>query len=268
LFSPSPPPFVAGLFGFMTMLALAVNPVPAAAKDAEALASPASATVVVAAAIDGDTLQLADGSMLRLAAILAPKGAEPLAAAARAALTRFIGLPLRLEFGPRRTDRHGRLLAQAWFEIPDTGEEWWLQQMLVEEGLARVASTDDMRARVVELLQLEAQARDAGRGLWADPTYRVRTPTDAGQAVDSFQIVEGRVQKAALVHGTGYLNFGADYKTDFTLSFDGESLRLLRDSGVDFKSLDGARLRARGWLRYFNGPLIDITHPEQIEVLP
>jgi len=268
LFSPSPPPFLAGLFGFMTVLALAVNPVPAATKDAEAVRAPAVAIVVVAAAIDGDTLQLTDGRVLRLAAILAPKGAEPLAGAARAALTQTVGLPLRLEFGPRRTDRHGRLLAQAWLAFPDAGEQRWLQQMLVEEGLARVASTDDMRARVTELLQLEAQARDAGRGLWGDPAYRVRTPVDAGQALDSFQIVEGRVQKAALVHGSGYLNFGADYKTDFTLSFDDESLRLLRDSGVDFKSLEGARLRARGWLRYFNGPLIDITHPEQIEVLP
>jgi hypothetical protein len=41
----------------------------------------------------------------------------------------------------------------------------------------------------------------------------------------------------------------------------------LRESGIVFKSLQGVRLRARGWLRSFNGPLIDITHPEQIEVL-
>ena len=199
--------------------------------------------------------------------ILAPKGAEPLAATARTAVAAVVGRPLLLEFGPRRTDRHGRLLAQAWLAAADGTKEVWLQEMLLTQGLARVASTEDTRALVPELLRIEAQARAAGRGLWADPAYRVRTPADAGDALDSFQIVEGRVLAAALVRNGGYLNFGADYKTDFTLGFNRESLQRLQESGIDFKSLRGVRLRARGWLRSFNGPLIDITHPEQIEVL-
>jgi len=31
--------------------------------------------------------------------------------------------------------------------------------------------------------------------------------------------------------------------------------------------LKDQRVRVRGWVRQFNGPLIDVTHPEQIEVL-
>jgi micrococcal nuclease len=247
----------------MTVLAVAVNPVPATADDPDAAAT----AVVIAAAIDGDTLELTDGRVLRLAAVMAPKGAEPLADAARAALAEAVGRPLLLEFGARRTDRHGRLLAQAWLAAADGTKQGWLQALLLAEGLARVASTDDTRALVPELLRLEAQARSAGRGLWADPAYRVRTPADAGDALNSFQIVEGRVLAAALLRNGGYLNFGADYKTDFTLSFSPESLRRLKESGIVFKSLQGVRLRARGWLRSFNGPLIDITDPEQIEVL-
>jgi endonuclease YncB( thermonuclease family) len=257
---------MAGLLGrFMTVLALAVNPVPAAAADPAGDESTTPA--VVAAAVDGDTLQLADGRLLRLAAILAPKGTEPLAEAARAALSTVAGRPLLLEFGPLRADRHGRLLAQAWLATADGAQGAWLQDMLVAQGLARVASTDDARARIPELLRIEAAARAGRRGLWSDPVYRVRTPDDLGDGLNSFQIVEGRVRAAALVSGAGYLNFGADYKTDFTLSFSRESLRRLKESGIDFKSLQGVRLRARGWLRSFNGPLIDITHPEQIEVL-
>ena len=247
----------------MTVLAVAVNPVPAVAADADTLDPGA----VIAAAIDGDTVQLADGRLLRMAAIMAPKGEEPLAAAASAALAEAAGRSLLLEFGPRHTDRHGRLLAQAWLAVADGTKEAWLQAILVGEGLARVAGTEDTRASVPELLRLEEQARSARRGLWADPAYRVRTPDDLDGALNSFQIVEGRVLAAALVRGGGYLNFGADYKTDFTLSFSRESLRRLKENGVVFKSLQGVRLRARGWLRTFNGPLIDISHPEQIEVL-
>jgi len=250
---------------FMIVLAVAVNPVTSAAADADALDPGAGA--VIAAAIDGDTLQLADGRLLRLAAIMAPKGAEPLAAAASTAFAEAAGRSLLLEFGPRQMDRHGRLLAQAWLAAADGTKEAWLQAMLVGEGLARVAGTEDTRASVLELLRIEEQARNARRGLWADPAYRVRTPDDLGAALNSFQIVQGRVLAVALVRSGGYLNFGADYKTDFTLSFSRESLRRLQESGLVFKSLQGVRLRARGWLRSFNGPLIDITHPEQIEVL-
>lgn len=33
------------------------------------------------------------------------------------------------------------------------------------------------------------------------------------------------------------------------------------------KSYKGHILRVRGWLKSFNGPMIEATHPEQIEVL-
>ena len=103
--------------------------------------------------------------------------------------------------------------------------------------------------------------------MWGDPAYRVRTPEDAGEALDAFQLVEGRVLAVAVRRGTGYLNFGTDYRTDFTLSLTREALRLMRQAGFDPATLQGIRVRARGWLRSFNGPLIEITHPEQIEVL-
>ena len=31
--------------------------------------------------------------------------------------------------------------------------------------------------------------------------------------------------------------------------------------------MEGKRIRVRGWLRSYNGPVIDVTHPEQIELL-
>src|SRR5262249_22959092 len=116
-------------------------------------------------------------------------------------------------------------------------------------------------------LSIEDAARQARRGLWADPAYRLRTPDDAGKAVDRFQIVEGRAVAVAVTDGRGYVNFGADYRTDFTLAFDAAALRLLREAGLALASLRGRRLRVRGWVRWFNGPLIDVSHPEQIELL-
>jgi endonuclease YncB( thermonuclease family) len=242
--------------GMLSALAWAADDMPAEGESA-----------VVAAVIDGDTLRLANGRILRLSGILAPKEGR-MRAAAREALSRLaLDHRVVLAFGTRHMDRHGRLMAHAWLADGVGEPSAWLQGALLVDGLARVASSLDNRSLVADMLRLEEAARRARRGLWADANFRVRTPEDAGGALDSFQIVEGRPLAAAVVRGRGYLNFGAEHKTDFTLSFSREALRLLRQAGIDFAALAGVRLRARGWLRAFNGPLIDITHPEQIEVL-
>jgi hypothetical protein len=132
---------------------------------------------------------------------------------------------------------------------------------------ARVFSVADNRALVGDMLTLEAEARAAGRGLWADPFYRVRSADDAAGAIDSFQLVEGRVGRVATVRGLTYVDFGADWRSDFTLTIDARARRLFVAAGLAPDSLAGHRVRVRGWLKSRNGPLIDVTHPEQIELL-
>ena len=45
------------------------------------------------------------------------------------------------------------------------------------------------------------------------------------------------------------------------------ALRRFAADEFDIESLAGLRIRVRGWIKSFNGPMIDATHPEQIEVL-
>jgi micrococcal nuclease len=42
----------------------------------------------------------------------------------------------------------------------------------------------------------------------------------------------------------------------------------LKAAGVDSKALAGKKLRVRGWVEWRNGPMIHVTHVEQIEILP
>jgi endonuclease YncB( thermonuclease family) len=253
---------MAGLLGTLSVPATAADP---AAIEAEGVAR-------VVRVIDGETLALADGRILRLAGILVPVPGTPagqrFSDAARQALTLLvIERQVVLAFGPRQTDRHGRLIAQLWRAAANGSKELWIQEELLADGFARVATTPDNLLLAAEMLRVEDRARRARRGLWGDPAYRVRTPEDVGEVPNAFQVVEGRVLAVAVRRGTGYLNFGTDYRTDFTLSLTREALRLMRQAGFDPATLQGIRVRARGWLRSFNGPLIEITHPEQIEVL-
>ena len=229
-------------------------------------------TGVVREVIDGDTLVLADGRQVRLVGIQAPKLALgrpnfadwPLAAEARAELEKLaLGKTLTLSFGGAREDRHGRVLAH----LHDPAG-LWLQGEMLRRGLARVYSFPDNVARVPDMLALEDAARRDRRGIWALAWYRVRPVTETPKSVGRFDLVEGRVLRVAKSNGRTYLNFGMDYRSDFTVAIPAASRRAFAARGPAPESLEGRRVRVRGWIKSLNGPMIEATHPEQIEVLP
>ncbi len=92
-------------------------------------------------------------------------------------------------------DRRGRLLAQVTAQGPKTANGSWLQGMLLEAGLARVETFADNHLRATEMLAIEAAARQAGKGLWSDPRFRVLGAAEAETAGEGFRIVEGRVTR-------------------------------------------------------------------------
>lgn len=259
---------------FLALLIL----VPAFAGDAVAAAAAAGAaalerdgSAVVADVVDGDTLVLEDGREVRLVGIQAPKlplGRAgflewPLAREAKAALVELaLGHELTISYGGRRVDRHGRLLAH----LHDQSGRW-MQGEILARGMARVYSFSDNRALVREMLAIEHAARTARRGIWAHPFYRVISHRETWRFLGTFQLVEGRVKRVAVVRGRGYLNFGEDWRTDFTISIAPKSLRLFAAAGIELGTYEGRIVRVRGWLESFNGPMIEATHPEQIEVL-
>lgn len=194
---------------------------------------------------------------------------SPVPETSRAALETLIaGQTVRLAYAGARRDRYDRALAQAWLE----GDQapLWIQQHLLETGAARVLSHSDNRAGLTSLLAIEAAAREAGQGLWADPAHRVRDthPDALAQDIGSVQLVEGRVTDATrLRNGRTYLNFGADYRTDFTIAIDPAHAALFDEAGLSPERLEGRLVRVRGWLEAENGPMIRIDHPERIELL-
>lgn len=196
---------------------------------------------------------------VRLAGIDVPPDAG-LEAAARSVLARTLqdGC-LRLEPERAGADRYGRLLAQAW------AGDVWLQAALLEAGLVRVRPTLDERARMPEMLALEQRARANGAGLWRLSAYRVRRATDPATIEDGFRIVEGRVVAAERRGDIWYLNFDREWRSDFTVTISKEALPILAAAGIEPFPLEGGTIRVRGWVRRLNGPMIEVTVPEQIE---
>lgn len=216
-------------------------------------------------------LKRADAGQLevRLAEVNAPSD-ETVAAVARARLAALLeeaGDGLELVFSGAGDDRYGRAVAHAAYGPPE--ERIWIQGVMVSEGLLVTASRADNRARASELLLLEEEARSDGRGGWATGAFTVRGPDPnlLAQHLDSFQIVQGRVIDVGSARsGRLYLNFGLDWRTDFTVSIRESALD---DFGADFdpRAFEGRTLRVRGWLYRENGPMMAIDHPEAIELI-
>jgi len=230
----------------------------------------------------GDSFVMQDGLKVRLAGIQAPRPPQnpsnpsyatrpDFSTLAKTALAQSVkGQNIQLFYGGKVTrDRYQRAIAQAYIMGPDGEPKAWLQAGLVEAGLARVMTWPDTIMDVPKLYDLERAARQAGRGLWASPDYAVRSPDPdpLAQYVDSVQIIEGIITSVADVRGRIYLNFGANYKTDFTITIAKRDRKRFDKVGLDPLSLEGARVRVRGWVELYNGPVIWVDHPDRIEVL-
>jgi endonuclease YncB( thermonuclease family) len=225
-----------------------------------------SAPLAVARVPAGDRVELADGRTVRLAGIRLPAGpGAQLTEQAQATLAGLLaGQAVRLGTAAAPVDRYGELVAQV-----ERADGTWLQGALLEQGLAEVETRPGEVLRAAEMLALERVARNGKRGLWADPTFAPRSAERVADAIGSFQIVQGRVLRVASTHDYVYLNFGRDWRSDFTLRLRRAELddRFER-SGLDVLALAGRRIEVRGFVLEAGGPLIELSHPEQIQILP
>lgn len=225
--------------------------------------------------VDGDTLFLDSGLKVRLSAIQAPKlplgrpafKKWPLADQAKNALTDLAyRKEVQLFYGGKERDRYDRALAQAFIDRKDG---LWIQEEMLRLGWARVYTWPDTWQDSDRLYAAEREAREAERGIWGHDYYRIRSPdpNNLAQDVDSFQLVEGIITSVADVRGRIYLNFGADYKTDFTIAIAKEDRKRFKSAGFIPAELDGAYVQVRGWVELTNGPVIWLDHPERLEII-
>ena len=232
----------------------------------------------VSSVLDGDTLYLEGGLKVRLSAMQAPKlplgrkgfKAWPLGKESRAALDILTkGQKVGLYYGGERRDRYDRALAQVYTLDSDDKPDLWVQEEMIRLGMSRVYTWPDTYQDSQKLYRAEREARAGGRGIWSHDYYDIRSPEPnmLAQDVDSFQLVEGIITSSADIRGRVYLNFGSDYKTDFTIAIAKRDRKRFKRAGIDPVTLEGARVRVRGWIELINGPMIWLDHPERLEIL-
>ncbi len=226
----------------------------------------------VASVLDGATLRLSDGSEVRLAGIEAPApplglpadAPWPIADQARAGLAALIaGGPVTAAWTGAEPDRYGRRHAFVFAGGAPVA------QALLGEGLARARVYSGEGACFAEFLAAEAPALAVSRGLWALSQFRPRQAGDPslGDENGLYDVVEGQVDSVG--HGTRmtFLDFGRDFRRDFTVMVPQQVAAALVASGLALDTLAGKRVRVRGVIEESGGPAIVLDNAGELVVI-
>lgn len=170
-----------------------------------------------------------------------------------ALIERWMGshlLQKEINFESYAKDRYGRVSI-----VSD------MEEAMLRDGVAVIYAT---KAPPSSWHAAEASARQAKRGVWAEPNFII-TPADAGKHLQQFRFVEGTITYIYDAKRATFLNFGNDWHQDFSVAIPGRARRGMK---TELDALHkGSRIRVRGTLYEENGPMIRIDRPEQLESL-
>lgn len=232
-------------------------------------------THIVTAIVDPMTVILDNKTVVRLAGIDLPiypgEKENPFAALAMQRLQAlYLGQKVAL-FETRKADK-GRInaMGQTMGHIVkrQEGKEFWAQKILVEEGLVRVLPTVSNPEGAVALFAAEDGPRDARRGLWATQAWTVKDPGSVGAYKGTIQVVRGRVENVSTRNNLTYINFGRDWRTDFTIVIDPLTRRALLRAGLNPLSLTRKTVEVRGFVEDWNGPSIMLDNAALLRIVP
>lgn len=242
--------------------------------------SPVSASAVedspkfltVTEVINGKSFKVDSGDTVRMASLQVPnveektgkrRPGDPLGEESKAELARLVlGKAVRLETGKEPRDRKNRIVAQAYLK-----DGTWVQESMLRSGYAMVYPIfeDSKKGDLEKMLAAEQEARAAKKGIWAHPDYQVLDAKDALCCVDKFRIVRGAPLDIEARRGNIYLNFGEDWKSDFTAFIPKRYARSFVKAGIE--NMVGKTIELRGWIEEKDGPMMELVRPEQVKVV-
>ncbi len=226
-----------------------------------------AAPLALAQVRDGRLVTLA-GAELVVKGLVIPTGVggvQALADAAQSAATATIAdRRLHLENTPD-LDRYGASRVLGRLDGPDGPN---LAEALLRNGAGYADPTSLPDCQRL-LLDAEAAARQAGRGIWAVPDAMLRADAPAAlrARTGTFAVVEGRISGQRTARGTSTLYFAPPGQTALVVTLPSEPDATFLHYGPSPAMLRGTLIRVRGVVREDRGPVIAVHMAGQMVAL-
>lgn len=178
-------------------------------------------------------------------------------------LSRWHGADIKLYSSQKKPDRHGRIMGHGFLTAAQT--EIWMQGALLATGKAVVNTRESDLTCRAKMLALEQDARLKKLGVWKDNGVHLSSQDlELLSAREGhFQLVTGKIISIGDRKKRFYLNFGSNWKQDFTVVIEKTGKNAY---GGDLEKLkQGVFVRVRGILENNGGPMIRVNHEAQIE---
>ena len=228
--------------------------------------------IKVVEVIDGDTVKLENGKILRYIGIDAPETRKkikekwtynpaPFAEEAKEYNKKLVeGKYIRVDFDVKKIDEYGRLLGYVFVD------NTFVNAKLLEEGLA-VLYTRPPNVKYVDLfVKLQKKARQEEKGLWGN--CKVIDASSAYKFIGQIRTVRGRVLSTYRSQNCIFLNFGKEWRKDFTVVIFKENWDYFKRKGIDpVVFYKNKMVEVTGRIREYNGPEIIVNLPEEIIIL-
>jgi len=221
----------------------------------------------VARVVDGRSFALDDEREVRIAALEVPTIGMAGSAAKDFLRNLLLGQTVQLR-AAGAPDRYGRIVAHVYRnDAAPSGPS--AAHLMLAKGHGRVGAQVGHAACALDLLSQERVARSRRLGLWADPDYAILEAGNLAGLVTAqgrFALVQGKVLSVRESRGTIFVNFGRRWTQALTVTISKRQERMFIGAGLAPKMLEHRDVRVRGWVEVRNGPRIEASHPEQIEM--
>ena len=166
-----------------------------------------------------------------------------------------------------KPDRYGRRLGQLFLVTPDSPEPFWYQGALLEAGLALFDGQGEQNDCTRAMLAAERLGQKSRAGKWFSSALESKSDDlqELKRLGGYFGIVRGRVISVGDRKRTLYLNFGRNWREDFTVIVPKTGKSAYKGSLSFLKNLAGKTIRVRGLLQQAGGPMIRVMQEAQIE---
>ena len=236
--------------------------------------SPASnySNIKVLDVIDGDTIKLSNGELVRYIGIDTPEirikqggefvySPQPLSLEAKDFNVKLVqGKYVRVEFDVEKKDIYGRLLGYCFVDGVLVNSE------LIKNGYAVLLTMPPNVNYAEEFVKLQKEARIRKRGLWAD--YEVISHLKSSESINQIKRVRGKVLNTYRSKKCIFLNFGKNWKTDFTVVIFNNVIDSFYEKDIDpLNYYTGKIVEISGRIKEYNGPEIIVNSPYEIEVI-